>query len=181
MPTDYWFPDNSVVINFAVVDRLELLRASLRGRGRVTEAVWREIGDSAQRVPNLAKLDRADWFGSPIRIEGDSNSLSVEGIRLGVFGASRIDPPTLHLGESQTIHIIGTDPDFAGSVWMTEDVESLRYAKARGLIAYDTLDILQSLVAFGELSASDAFSIAEEMLSCGRPLHRAPRSASDFS
>ncbi len=42
----YLFPDNTVFVNFAWVDQLELLRAYLGGRGRLTQAVEYEISQS---------------------------------------------------------------------------------------------------------------------------------------
>lgn len=144
------------------------------------EAVWHEIGASSGRVPNLAKLEREAWFGTPIRVEIESEIERVESLRIGVFGASRLDPPTLHLGESQTVHVISTVPEYSGSIWITEDLEAFRYAESRGIITHDCLDVLRELVAFGEMTRTQAYELAEEMLSYGRPLRRAPRSPQDF-
>jgi hypothetical protein len=79
-----WFPDNSVIINFAIVDRLDLLRICLHGQGRVVEAVHYEIGQSQSRVPHLHKLDREDWFGDAIRIEDEHEQQAVESMRKSV-------------------------------------------------------------------------------------------------
>ncbi|GAA2490405.1 hypothetical protein GCM10010406_28160 [Streptomyces thermolineatus] len=38
----WWFPDNTVLCNFAAVDRLPLLEKVLDGRGRWTQAVAHE-------------------------------------------------------------------------------------------------------------------------------------------
>lgn len=48
-----WFPDNTVLCNFAVVDRVALLKAVLDDRGRWTTAVAFEAGRSANYVPQL--------------------------------------------------------------------------------------------------------------------------------
>lgn len=42
--TDHLFPDNTVLCNFAAVNRLDLLKSVLSGRGRWTEAVAYEAG-----------------------------------------------------------------------------------------------------------------------------------------
>ncbi len=47
------FPDNTVLINFASVHRLDLLRAWLRDRGRWTEAMAYEAQRSASHWPDL--------------------------------------------------------------------------------------------------------------------------------
>jgi predicted nucleic acid-binding protein len=174
-----WFPDNSVIINFAVVDRLDLLRSSLRGQGRVVEAVHYEIGQSQSRVPNLHKLDREDWFGEAIRIDDEHAQQAVESMRKIRFGGED-SKPREHLGESQTLHVLRTDPEYSGSVWITEDRGAFRVAKAMGLIARDTRDLLEELVAFGELAAQAAFEIAVQMDRAGRPLMRMPTTVRDL-
>ncbi|MGH3277686.1 MAG: hypothetical protein ACRDNW_00920 [Trebonia sp.] len=42
--TEHLFPDNTVLCNFAAVNRLDLLKSVLGGRGRWTEAVAYEVG-----------------------------------------------------------------------------------------------------------------------------------------
>ena len=174
-----WFPDNSVIINFAVVDRLDLLRSCLHGQGRVVEAVHYEIGQSQSRVPHLHKLDREDWFGAPIRIEDAHEQRAVESMRKNRFGGEDRKPRE-HLGESQTLHVLRTDPAYAGSVWITEDRGAFRVAQAMGLIARDTRALLEELVAFGELSAQAAFEIAVQMDQADRPLMRMPTAVRDL-
>ena len=52
------FPDNTVLCNFASVNRLELLEGWLRGRGRWTAAVAYEVGRSTTVLPALASIGR---------------------------------------------------------------------------------------------------------------------------
>ena len=51
--TDYLFPDNTVLCNFAAVNRLDLIKSVLDGRGRWTEAVAYEASRSASKLPAL--------------------------------------------------------------------------------------------------------------------------------
>ncbi|MCG3039466.1 hypothetical protein L7D48_02570 [Streptomyces sp. S1A] len=51
-----WFPDNTVLCNFAAVDRLSLLEKVLDGRGRWTQAVAAEAGRSARYWPKLEQV-----------------------------------------------------------------------------------------------------------------------------
>ena len=54
--TEYLFPDNTVLCNFAAVNRLDLIKSVLNGRGRWTEAVEYEASRSASRLPALRGL-----------------------------------------------------------------------------------------------------------------------------
>ena len=46
--TEFLFPDNTVLCNFAAVNRLDLLNSVLNGRGRWTEAVAYETRRSTE-------------------------------------------------------------------------------------------------------------------------------------
>jgi hypothetical protein len=52
--TWYWFPDNTVLCNFACVDSLPLLEKTLRGRGRWTDAIAFEAAQSSRVYPGVA-------------------------------------------------------------------------------------------------------------------------------
>lgn len=116
----HWFPDNSLICNFAAIDQLGLLRKSLHGAGRIVEAVEYEIERSAARVPNLHRLDTSDWFGVAIKFQDEQDQRAIESMRRNRFGGDD-DRPLEHLGESQTLHLLRTRTEFAGSVWMSED------------------------------------------------------------
>ncbi len=172
----HWFPDNSVIVNFAHLRRLDLLKGYLRGHGRVTQAVSREITDSVGWVPAMRQVDQAEWFGDPIRVTDDHGQ--VEGIRRHVFGGRR-DEPRKHLGESETLHLIQSDPAFADAVWITEDRSAYDFAKANSIIARNTFEVLRELCAFGEITREAAFRCCEELLALDRLFH-CPDSVSDF-
>ena len=176
---DYWFPDNTVLCNFAVVDRLDLLRAFLTNRGRVVEAVAHELRASAERVPHLAQLDPVEWFGEPIRIEDEAEIRAVEVTRRGVFGGTAKEP-LQHLGESQALYVIGNRPEFQSSGWVTDDGEAYRLATRRGILVRRTVDIFESLVANGEVTAIQAFELCMAVEAAGRHLLDPPKSVQDF-
>jgi hypothetical protein len=66
--TQYWFPDTTVLCNFASVERLPLLRQVLDGRGRWVEAIAHEVGKSARFHPALASVEPDGWLREPIEI-----------------------------------------------------------------------------------------------------------------
>ncbi|TCU83210.1 hypothetical protein EDF51_108167 [Curtobacterium sp. PhB25] len=176
----HWFPDNSLICNFAAVDELDLLRASLHGAGRVVEAVAFEIERSTAHVPNLARLDLHDWFGPAIEFRDVVDQLQIEAVRTGRFGGSD-EKPLEHLGESQTLHLLRTRAEFAGSVWISEDGGSLRVAGRMGIVTRDTRAVLEELVAFGEVTAQRAYTIAVAIEQADRPILRMPTSSRDLS
>lgn len=174
-----WFPDNTVMINFAIVDRLDLLEVYLHGEARVVEAVWREIVQSARHVPALAGVDQATWFGKPIRITKTADQTAVENTRVGRFGGTK-DQPLKHLGESQTLHVIQKFPDYSGSVWITDDASAYKLGKGQAVVTRHTVDVLRDLVARGELTSHEAYELCEEMQDEERTLIDPPSSHRDF-
>jgi hypothetical protein len=63
-----YFCDNTVLWDYAAVDRLDLLRSVLSERGRWTEAIAYEVGRFARYLPALAALIQDGWLGEPIEI-----------------------------------------------------------------------------------------------------------------
>lgn len=176
---DFLLPDNTELCNFAAVDQMPLLRGFLGQRGRVTQAVAREIRQSAQKLAALRSLDMEEWFGGAIAIQDADESRRVDNIRTQVFGGTT-RKPTQHLGESQSLFLILNRSEFSGSTWITDDGEAFRYAKRKGIVTLHTRGILEALVARGELSAQSAFEMCERMQDRDRPLLDPPSSPRDF-
>lgn len=81
-----WFPDNTVLCNFAVVDRVPPLEKVLDGRGRWTEAVAHEAERSARRIPRLRDVVSLGMLGEPIAITDVEEIAAVDRVRRAVFG-----------------------------------------------------------------------------------------------
>lgn len=167
--TEFLFPDNTVLCNFAAVDRLDLLRSVLDGRGRWTEAVAYEATRSTRYVPALAGLFTDCWLGEAIEISLEPDVQAVERIRRAVFGGTDARP-TKHLGETQTCYVIVNWSEFAGSWWVSDDQESLRYARSQGITTRETIDLVNVAVANGDIGARDAFDLLTQMTDQGRKL-----------
>jgi hypothetical protein len=165
--TAYWFPDNTVLCNFAAVDSLALLEETLAGRGRWVEAIAFEASRSARTYPCLATVERDGWLGKPVEITDAHDIAQIERIRRAVFGG----PPRQalrHLGEAQTCYVIQTWPEFAGSSWVSDDREALRYARLAGIATRDTAGLLSEAIAVGLVSRTHGFDLLRGMLSAGR-------------
>lgn len=142
--TTYWFPDNTVLCNFAVVDALTLLRKILDERGRWTDAVAQEADNSSSILPALRSVRTDGWLGDPVEVSKKHEVEEIHAIRRAVFGGG--DKPTKHLGEAQTCYIIKNWPSFAGSHWITDDRDAYEYARFQGIIAKRTADLMSEAV-----------------------------------
>lgn len=117
---DCWFPDTTVLRNFAAVDRLDLLESLLRGRGRWVEAIAAEVADASGTHPNLRSIAIGGWLGDPIEVADPTLIASIERVRRAAFGGASSNPRQ-HLGESQTLILIKQGGDYSGSWWITDD------------------------------------------------------------
>lgn len=176
--TEFLFPDNTVLCNFASVNRLDLLESVLSGRGRWTEAVAYEASRSAQHLPALAQATVKDWLGEPIEIDDESDIRAINTVRRAVFGGTD-DRPLRHLGEAQTCFVILNWSSLAGSWWISDDRESLRYARGRGITTRETIDLVAMAVVAGNLSAREGFDLMQQMTDEGRSV-RLPRTAAEL-
>jgi hypothetical protein len=97
------FPDNTALINFAIINRMDLLSRLANGNGRWCATVSIECARSA-RVPGLAALDDApEIFGEPL-FPDDAELQDVRVLRDEL--ASPGDQPSKHLGEAETLAIV---------------------------------------------------------------------------
>lgn len=174
----YLFPDNTVLCNFASVDRLDLFKAVLDGRGRWTAAVAFEAGRSARLLPALTGLTAQGWLGEPIEITADADVQQINRIRRAAFGGTD-EEPLKHLGEAETCHVILNFTEFAGSWWISDDHEALRYARLKGITTRETLDLMAIAAVNGDITAREAYELLLAMKDRGRHL-RLPASASDL-
>ncbi|MDX6330749.1 MAG: hypothetical protein QOI83_3132 [Streptomycetaceae bacterium] len=175
----WWFPDNTVLCNFAAVHRLDVLEKALDSRGRWTEAVALEAHRSARYLPDLRRVAPGGWLGEPVEISRPADVRRVESIRRAVFGGDH-SRPLQHLGEAQTCHIIEQWDEFHGSFWVTDDRDAFEYAVRRGITARQTMDIVRTAVTAGVLTAPSGYRLLHDMTAAGRHLHRLPSRPADL-
>lgn len=162
------FPDNTVLCNFASVHQLPLLRKLLDDRGRWVEAVADECRLSAAYYADLSSIRQDGWLGDPLEISAERDQREVEGIRKAVFGGSS-NEPLKHLGEAQTLHVISRHADFIGATWISDDQESLRVARFRGIPVRETQHLVAEAVQLGFIrTAASGFAMLEQMVAEGQ-------------
>lgn len=176
--TVFLFPDNTVLCNFACVDRLDILEAVLNGRGRWTSAVAYEASRSARLLAPLLALPGAGWLGEPIEVTEEAHIQRIQQIRRAVFGGAD-DQPLTHLGEAETCFVLKEWDEFTGSWWISDDREALRHARFQGITTRETIDLMAEAVANGDISAASAFKLMQEMARQYRHL-RLPDSVADL-
>jgi len=172
------FPDNTVLCNFAVVGRLDLLESVLLGRGRWTEAVAYEAGRSARFIPGLGAVAGGGWLDEPIEVGKESDARQVERIRRAVFGGTE-EEPLKHLGEAQTCYVLQRWPDLAGSWWVSDDREALRYARHQGITTRETIDLISGAAVNGDITAQGGHDLLHDMADLDRVL-RLPKSPQEL-
>jgi predicted nucleic acid-binding protein len=153
----FFFPDTTVLLNFAAIRRLDLLECYLTGRGRMTQAVRAEVKRSTAYAPQLSMLDVAETFGQVIELSSTEDLRGVVAMRrrFAVPG----DPATKHLGESETLHVMTTRPEYHVSRFVTEDRAAQRVAENLGVLVHTTMGVFRELVARGEVTEADGFAM----------------------
>lgn len=98
---------------------------------------------------------------------------SFERVRRAVFGGTD-DEPLKHLGEAQTCHVLRHWPEFAGSEWVTDDREALRYARYQQIRTFDTTDLVERAVVNGDITADGGFALLNQMNDSDRTVRQPP-------
>ncbi|WP_415853234.1 hypothetical protein [Sinomonas sp. G460-2] len=150
------FPDNTVLINFAYLHRMDLLR-KLAKNPAWCATVAHECNESSQE-PDLEDLVEAnDIFGEPLRPDSGAEHVAIQTYRTKI--ARPGDAPYKNYGEAETLAIIESrsmrgifvtddkgvaraiqeQPDNGLQVSIVTTWELLRVAARRGFVDRDTL------------------------------------------
>lgn len=174
----FWFPDNTVLCNFAAVERLDLLRAVLDGRGRWTEAVAFEVHRSATHLAAMATIEDDGWLGQPIAVS-HAHSEQIERIRVAAFGGSPARP-LQHRGEAETCYVIREIMGRADCVWITDDEAAFDFGRHQGIETWDTTTVIERCVADGLTTPEAAFALLIDMFDLDRTPRRRPAKPQDL-
>ncbi|MGW6280539.1 hypothetical protein [Kribbella sp. NPDC055071] len=145
-----FFPDNTVLINFAVIGRVDLLEKLANGNGRWCLSVSQECARSA-RIDGLSALNGVrDFLGRPLE-PTPAELLTTRMLREAM--AAPGDRPTKHLGEAETIAILTSRELRSTAVFVSDDTGALIHAEAHGIKIADTWDLLLLAERVGMISA----------------------------
>lgn len=132
------FPDNTVLINFAHLDRLDLLEQLANGNGRWCATVARECAASA-RQPGLAGMRDARRIFGPPWFPDAAELLETRALRDEL--ARPGDHAHRHLGEAETVAVM-THRHVDG-IFATDDNGAARLAARHGVRVVRTWGLLQ--------------------------------------
>jgi predicted nucleic acid-binding protein len=157
------FPDNTVLINFAIINRMDLLSRLANGNGRWCATVATECGESARRLELAALAGAREIFGDPL-FPTDAEHQDVRVLRDELAGPG--DPPDKHLGEAETLAIIVRRN--LRCFFVTDDREATRLAAKSGVQAADTWLLLRILHRQGWLDADTLWGYVQTLGGQGR-------------
>jgi predicted nucleic acid-binding protein len=133
------FPDNTVLINFALINRMDLLERLANGHGRWCATVAAECAQSASVAGLEALNDAHGIFGPPLYPENPSERIDVQTFRREL--AQPGDPIWQHLGEAETLAIM-TRRSVEGFL-VTDDNDARRLARRHQVTVVSTWDLLR--------------------------------------
>jgi predicted nucleic acid-binding protein len=161
--TALFFPDNTVLVNFAYINRMELLRQLTNGNGRWCATIAQECARSAQ-ITGLEALKQASAiFGSPLR---PSPAELVDTYLLRDQMAGPADGRYAHLGEAETITIISAR-GLSGFL-VTDDKNAASAARVAKIPVIDTWYLIRTAVKVEALSTADAWADAQTLVAYKR-------------
>jgi predicted nucleic acid-binding protein len=157
------FPDNTVLINFAIINRMDLLSRLANGNGRWCATVATECAESA-RLAELAALDGArEIFGEPLFPDAAEHQ-DVRVLRDELAGPG--DHPSKHLGEAETLAIIVRRQLVC--IFVTDDRDAARLASMKGVQGVDTWVLLRVAHVKGWLDGDTLWGYVQTLQRQGR-------------
>jgi predicted nucleic acid-binding protein len=159
------FPDNTVLINFALISRMDLLGRLVNGNGRWCATVAIECSASA-RQPGLGALVTAgDIFGEPLYPQASEHQgVQIMRDQLAQPG----DRPTQHLGEAETLTIIVHRGLTTQCFFVTDDRGAALLATRQGVQTVDTWKLLKVAYKQGWLDADTLWGYVQTLRGQGR-------------
>jgi predicted nucleic acid-binding protein len=142
------FPDNTVLINFATISRMDLLERLANGNGRWCATVASECTESANTPGLGALVDARRIFGDPLYPQGAEYQ---DMLLLREELASPGDPRHKHLGEAETLAIMLRR--HVNGFFVTDDAEARRLATKNGVQVVTTWRLLLVAVRNGWVDA----------------------------
>ena len=168
------FPDNTVLVNFALINRVALLGTMFPNKNWCA-TVKGECAQSA-RVPGLADLRNAPGvFGAalyPDRVE----HVDAQTIREAM--ASPGDGPHKHLGEAETIAIVSRRG--ISALFVTDDHSAKTAAEKAGITVIDTWRVFRFAYKKGLLTADEVWADCLTLSKVGRGWPRCGNSRAAF-
>ena len=146
-PVKLFFPDNTVLINFALIKRIDLLERLIDGQGAWSASVASECAQSATYPGQEALHKVPAIFGEPI---APNRAELQQTVIFRYELSSPGDGSHKHVGEAETVAII--QRRFPDSRFITDDKDAARLAARHGIVTFTTWDLLRLAVRVNFIS-----------------------------
>lgn len=167
--------DTNSIWNFAVVERLDIVGTRYGQRVRWAAAVSDEVAVAVGYEPKLAAVEHCGFFSAPVDLA--SSKCLKDVARIQKILAAPGDPPTRHLGEAESIHVIEHELD--GQGWfVTDDNGGADLASRRGIRVLRTDAVLRECFDMDDLQCPEPYELLVKMTELGRDGVRVPTSHS---
>lgn len=171
MTQAFFFPDNTVLINFTLLKRQDLVTwFTAKGVRQWTLSVCRECANSAKYEDLKAMTKWTQVFGTPLSPSKTEVLIArqiADAMRMpGEYALSK------HMGEAETIAI--AESRYANSIFLTDDHEAARVAESRHIQAVSTTKIIAFAEVGGKILHDEAQLCIAELMSHKRILGGSP-------
>ncbi len=173
--TDFFFPDNTVLIYFALMGRQDLLAELLNGRGAWTITIEAECRRSSS-VEGLAGLKTffAELGDSIVPTPSERAETALIRSRLARPGDTARD----HLGEAETMAVVNGRG--LSAIFLTDDKRAAHLATSFNIPTATTLEVLRIAVRSGRLSTDAILTLGALLEEHGRRLAGIPRNGAEL-
>ena len=163
---EHLFPDNTVLINFAIIEQVPLLEKLLAGKGKWVAAVAAECELSIRTGLYPAELASVSGMMTETLIPSRSEAIDARTIRNEI--AAPYEPFPKSYGEAQTLAII-TKRDLSAIV-ITDDGGVGRYVAENEIevIVVSTTDILAMAVRANLMTQPEGEAHIAKLIAAGR-------------
>lgn len=122
----------------------------------------------ANRYPSLWPMVEDRWLGESVELDTDTDTdlREVDRIRTAVGGVAA--SPLQHLGEAESIRAMQARAELAGSILLTDDASAGDFARRRGLLVWDTCQLLADAHSMADVGCPEAYEILRRMRQADR-------------
>lgn len=159
-------------MNFAAIDRIDLVRKVVDDRGSWTEAIRDEVERWANEAKYRPLSEVFDFMPAQPHVARAEEMVAGEHIRRRL--AKPNDSRTQHWGECETLAVIQNRYNKRLVLVLTEDIGVLTECRRLGIETVTTKLLLELAAARGIITWAEADGIAGFLLSLGEPVLNYP-------
>lgn len=139
---NFFFADNTVLVNFALIGRMDLLETLFNGKGTWCSSVRDECHRSSQTLGLESIADADNFLGQPHAPSKPSEHVQTRAFRTQLANVG--DHRYQHLGEAETLAVMTSRYPF--EIMVTDDRGAQRLAEQNNIGFITTWRLLQVVV-----------------------------------